>query len=100
MQDNADELMKYRLKIFGKNITTISLFNAELLIYQKTQQMAKDKQQILDVDKWKANKEERLSRLDNKVSDEQSLFLDMINDERSCINGLLRSLKYLVVHEL
>lgn len=25
MQDNADELMKYRLKIFGKNITTISL---------------------------------------------------------------------------
>lgn len=82
MQDNADELMKYRLKIFGKNITTISLFNAELLIYQKTQQMTKDKQQILDVDKWKANKEERLSRLDNKVSDEQSLFLDMINDER------------------
>src|SRR5699024_11029140 len=44
IQKDDKALTKYQLKIFGRNITTKSLFTAELLIYKKMKQfMADDK---------------------------------------------------------
>lgn len=79
---DGNKLEKYRLKIFGSNITTFNLFNAESSIYQGINSMMKKKKSMISKNKWLSNKEEYLSKLDSKLSDEQSQFLDMINEER------------------
>lgn len=80
----ADEkaLEKYGLKIFGKNITTKSLFDAELLIYAKTKDLIRDKQKIKSKEVWDKIKIEILSEITQTLSDEQEHFLDLINEER------------------
>lgn len=82
IQDDPKKTEKYRLKIFGKNITTIELFNAEALIYHKINQVINDKQTMSCETKWNSIKEEYLSKIDETLSDEQLEFLNMINKER------------------
>lgn len=82
IQSDEKSLEKYGLKIFGKNITTKSLFDAELLIYSKTKDLIRDKQKIESSEKWKEVKNDVLSNITQTLSDEQEQFLDLINEER------------------
>ena len=82
IQKDEKSLNKYKLKIFGKNITTQSLFKAELLIYKKTQHLITDKKNIVPPDKWNKIKNKIIGEISQNLSEEQDLFLDLINDER------------------
>lgn len=82
IQKDEKALDKYKLKIFGRNITTQDLFNAELLIYKKTKHLINDKKNIVGPEKWKAIKDNLLSEIPQELSDEQDYFLDLINNER------------------
>lgn len=85
IQKDEDELRKYKLKIFGRNITTQALFNAELLIYKKTKYLIEDDKKITTDEKWKKIKENILNNIPQELSDEQDHFLNLINDERIAI---------------
>lgn len=82
IQKDTKALCKYKLKIFGRNITTQDLFNAELLIYRKTKHLIEDKKNIVNPDKWGKIKNELLCNISQQLSEEQDLFLDLINKER------------------
>lgn len=82
IQNDEEKLAKYKLKIFGKNITTLPLYRAELTIFKKITDMIKEKQPMIDKEVWAKNKKEYLSNLPQKLSKEQDEFLDAINDER------------------
>lgn len=82
IKDDEKALSKYKIKIFGKNVTINSLFVSELLIYNKTRQMMKDKKVMVPTDIWAKNKKEYLSKLDSTLSKTQESFLDIINEER------------------
>lgn len=79
---------KYKLKIFGKNITTHSLYESELMIYHKMNFLKNEENsQILPEEEWEKNKKEYLSTIEATLSEEQSSFLSKINDKR--VNVLL-----------
>ena len=82
IQKDEKALTKYRLKIFGKNITTYSLFQSELIVYKRMNEMIKEKKLIANKQKWEKNKEEYLSKLPQALSKEQGEFLSAINEER------------------
>lgn len=82
IQNDEKALAKYGLKIFGKNITTKVLFEAELFVYNKTKDLIQEKQSIRSKDIWAKNKKEILSEIIQTLSDEQDQFLDLINEER------------------
>lgn len=82
IQKDEDALHKYQLKIFGKNITTQSLFNSELLIYKKTKHLMSDNKKIASDVRWKKVKDELLGSIPQELSEEQDNFLNLINDER------------------
>lgn len=50
-------LDKYKLKIFGKNITTQELFNAELLVYKKSTELSNSNDYIVNSEEWAEIKE-------------------------------------------
>lgn len=85
IQKDEQAFKKYRLKIFGKNITTLPLFIAEKIIFEKTRDLIEDKLEILPKEEWAKNKNEYLSKLDRDLSPEQNEFLDMVNKERISI---------------
>lgn len=85
IQQDKEALDKYKLKIFGKNITTKDLFDAELLIYQQVNSMMRDKKHIVEHSKWEEAKENLLSNTPQELAEEQNNFLDLINDERVTI---------------
>lgn len=82
IKSDEKQLNKYKLKIFGKNITTQSLFNAELLVYKKTKMLMEDKQRIAPEKEWDKIKENVLSTTPSELSEEQEAFLHTINTER------------------
>ena len=82
IKSDEKHLNKYKLKIFGKNITTQSLFNAELLVYKKTKMLMEDKQRIAPEKEWAKIKENILSNISSELSEEQEEFLRTINTER------------------
>lgn len=82
IRKDVKALEKYGLKMFGKNITTIDLYKAELLVYQQVQKLIKDKKEIKSKKLWESNKGEYLEALGAKLSSEQDRFLSLINDER------------------
>lgn len=82
IKDDEISLNKYSLKIFGRNVTTKSLFTAELNIYKRSMEMIQENVKITSTEKWKKNKDMYLANLDAKLSDEQDLFLESINDHR------------------
>ena len=83
IQNNEEDFRKYQLKIFGKNITTHSLYDSELKIFKSISYM-KDEEgaHILPKEEWAKKKEEYLSTLSATLSDEQDEFLDLINEKR------------------
>ncbi|HHT97143.1 MAG TPA: AAA family ATPase [Clostridiales bacterium] len=85
IQKDEEALKKYQLKIFGKNITTRALFNAELLIYKEVKSSIINKEKISKDDTWKSMKNDLLSSLPQDLSDEQDQFLDLINNEKISI---------------
>lgn len=85
IQKDAVALEKYRLKIFGKNITTKSLYEAELLIYKEMSYLVKSKDTIRKPKSWKKLKDSYLSKMEQKLSDEQDLLLEAINTQRVTI---------------
>lgn len=82
IQNDEKALKKYRLKIFGKNITTSELYNAELLVYKKMNYLMKDNKNIAEPEKWKEMKDDYLNKLPQTLSDEQDSFLEAINNQR------------------
>lgn len=82
IQKDDKALDKYKLKIFGKNITTKELFESELLIYRKINQIMKDDRKITNTDNWNKIKETLLSNIKESLSEEQDKFLEMVNQER------------------
>lgn len=85
IQKDLKELSKYKLKIFGKNITTDELFKAELLIYNRFKEMMGEDKKIAPTEEWEKTKGEYLDNLPQTLSDEQSDFLSKINDDRASI---------------
>lgn len=82
IKDDANALRKYKLKVFGKNISTQELFLAELLIYKKTNDLMKTKRRITSKERWAEIMEEELSSMPEELSKEQKEFLEIINEER------------------
>lgn len=82
IKSDEKQLNKYKLKIFGKNITTQSLFNAELLVYKKTKMLMEDNKSIASEKEWDKIKETVLSTTPSELSEEQEAFLRTINTER------------------
>lgn len=82
IQNKDADLVKYRLKIFGRNITTANLFDAELIVYKLMNRMLKENKLIANKDKWQKNKEEYLGKLEQNLSPEQDDFLNVINEKR------------------
>lgn len=85
IQNDETELYKYKLKIFGQNITTSALFKAELIVYKRIKEMMVEKKTIADPAKWADRKNTYLANLPQQLSDEQGHFLDLINEERVCV---------------
>lgn len=82
IKNDQKSLDKYKIKIFGKNITTKTLYMAEYLVYNKTKDIMEDKQNIIPEALWQKNKDAYLSKLNSKLSKEQNDFLNLINKER------------------
>lgn len=82
IQKDEKSLDKYQLRIFGRNITTKNLFNAELLIYKKMKQFMTDKEHIASPKKWDLIKANLINKTPQDLSPEQDDFLRMINNER------------------
>lgn len=82
IQNKEDDLAKYRLKIFGRNITTASLFQAELIVYTQMSRMIKENKLIASKNSWSKNKEDYLGKLTQSLSPEQDEFLNTINEKR------------------
>lgn len=82
IQDDVKSSEEYQLKIFGKNITTKSLFDAELLVYRQLKKMKDDNQQIVSPEEWEKSKQEVLSELTQDLSERQEEFIDTINQDR------------------
>lgn len=88
IKDDEVAFKKYKLKIFGKNITTHSLYESELMIYHKMNFLKNEENaKILSEEEWEKNKKDYLSTLSATLSDEQDSFLSKINDKR--VNVLL-----------
>lgn len=85
IQKDEDALMEYRLKIFGQNITTYSLFHSELIVYKRMNEMIKDEKLLAPKEKWNRMKDDYLNDLDSELSKEQDDFLYAINDNRVSI---------------
>lgn len=85
IQHDEKAFKKYRLKIFGKNITTDSLYESELTIYKKMEYMSTSTKKIIPDDEWAKNKEEHLSTLSETLSEKQDAFLDAINNNQVSI---------------
>lgn len=85
IQKNEKELLKYKLKIFGRNITTQSLFNAELFIYKRVKSLMNDNKKIAHEKKWTSIKDGILNDIPQELSEKQNHFLNLINDERISI---------------
>lgn len=79
VKDDKKAIEKYKFKIFGKNISTASLFNAELMIYKESKRLSHSCQRILPDDEWSDNKEDYLSNVEKTLSPKQHEFLDKIN---------------------
>lgn len=82
IQHDEESFKKYSLKIFGKNITTNSLYESELTIYKKMEYMSKSNKKIMSDENWAKNKEEYLKTLPQTLSQKQDEFLDAINSNQ------------------
>lgn len=82
IKDDVIKSSSFKLKIFGRNITTEDLFNAELTIYQKMKSLISEPSKITDTTKWLQKKELMLEEFGAKLSDEQDSFLNSINENR------------------
>lgn len=82
IKDSQESLEKYKLKIFGKNITTESLYQAERAIYQKMSEYSKKDSFIKDENEWNKIKSSYLNKLEQALSDEQDEFLSLINKKQ------------------
>lgn len=85
IQNDEESFKKYKLKIFGKNITTDSLYESELTIYKKMEHMSKSERRIISDEEWAKNKKEHLSTLPQTLSEKQDDFLDMINEKQASV---------------
>lgn len=73
---------KYGLKFFGHYVTTESLYNAENIVYNRTQSLMNSKKDLMPEESWNENKGKLLAKQTYALSDEQHTFLDLVNKER------------------
>lgn len=85
IQNDQKALEKYKLKIFGKNITTDKLYKAELAIYKEMKLLIKQKSRIRSDESWQKMKEEYLGKMSQTLSDEQDEFLTNFNTQKVSI---------------
>lgn len=82
IKSNEAEQKEFAIKIIGQYITTDTLFVSELIIYKNILHMVKEKSNIVKPEKWAKIKEDYVSKMTATLSDEQGMFLDIINNER------------------
>lgn len=87
IQNDAEALDRYGLKIFGQNITTKNLYKAELLVYKEMLHLMKSNDKIRSEESWAKLKSDYLEKLPQALSEKQEEFLDSINGKR--VNILL-----------
>lgn len=75
-------MKKFKLKLIGRNITTLDLHEAESVIYKELGEASKISTPLINEEKWAKAKDEYLSKMTIKVSEEQEKFLDTINKEK------------------
>lgn len=79
IQNDKKSFAKYKLKIFGKNITTTSLYEAEFAIYTRMDYMSKSNERMISDEEWSENKKSYLDTLPQTLSQKQDDFLNSIN---------------------
>lgn len=81
VKDDKEISDTYKIKIFGKNITTKSLFDSEYLVYKTLTYLKESKNNILSKEVWDKHKDNLVGD-SVELSEGQDNFLSLINEEK------------------
>lgn len=82
MKKEEDGGSYYNLKFFSQYATTSQLYTAENIVYKKTLALMNDSKRITSGNRWDSVTQEQMKGKDHELSEEQQLFIELVNHER------------------